>query len=60
MTTHHHDTMQRSQRRPGSGAATEPPQEVVDRLAGLLPEDVLQDALAGLAAGGDHRARAGC
>jgi hypothetical protein len=25
-----------------------PPQEVVDRLAGLLPEDALEDALKGL------------
>jgi putative transposase len=34
---------------PVAEAAIEPPEEVVDRLAGLLPADRLQDALKGLA-----------
>src|SRR5215210_1662877 len=41
----------RSERRPGPGAdreGQEPPQEVVDRLAELLPEGVLDDAVRGL------------
>ena len=45
-------TMQ-SKRRPGAGAEPPDPQlprEVADRLAGLLPEDVLEDALKGLSA----------
>lgn len=31
-----------------SASAQSPPQELVDRLAGLLPEEALQDALKGL------------
>src|SRR6188472_4435320 len=41
----------RNRRRPGSGAGPEgqqPPQEVIDRLAGLLPEGALEDAVKGL------------
>lgn len=41
----------KSKRRPEPGVGLEgpePPQEVVDRLAGLLPEGVLEDALKGL------------
>jgi putative transposase len=39
----------KSTRRRGGDLPKGPPEEVVDRLAGLLPEEVLQDALAGLA-----------
>jgi len=42
----------KSKRRPESGADPEgrqgPPQEVIDRLAGLLPEGALEDAVKGL------------
>ena len=41
----------KSKRRPDSGAEAEghePPPEVVDRLAGLLPEGALDDAVRGL------------
>jgi len=41
----------KAKRRPSSGADLEshgPPQEVADRLAGLLPEDALEDAVRGL------------
>ena len=41
----------------GPGRPESTGEEVVDRLAGLLPEDALQDAPGGAAAGGDHRAR---
>jgi len=38
-----------SKRRPGEGADPgQPPEAVVDRLAGLLPEEALQDAVKGL------------
>lgn len=43
----------KSKRRPEPGAdpeGVEPPQEVVDRLAGLLPEGALEDAVKGLKA----------
>jgi hypothetical protein len=33
---------------PSPGAASGPPEEVIDRLAGLLPADALEDALEGL------------
>src|SRR5271156_606916 len=36
-------------RPPGSEAPDGPPEELVDRLAGLLPAEALQDALEGLA-----------
>jgi putative transposase len=42
-------SMKSTQRRGGAGRPPGPPGEVVDRLAGLLPEEALQDALAGLA-----------
>jgi transposase-like protein len=41
----------KSTRRAGAGSAAGPPEEVVDRLAGLLPPDVLEDALEGLGPG---------
>src|SRR4051812_13155326 len=40
----------KSARRRGGDLPKGPPEEVVDRLAGLLPEEALHDALAGLAA----------
>src|SRR4051812_8861412 len=40
----------KSTRRRGGDLPKGPPEEVVDRLAGLLPEEALHDALAGLAA----------
>src|SRR3954468_9558769 len=39
----------KSTRRRGGDRPAGPPEEVVDRLAGLLPEEALHDALAGLA-----------
>src|SRR5215213_8755730 len=39
----------KSTRRRSGDLPTGPPEEVVDRLAGLLPEEALQDALVGLA-----------
>ncbi len=41
-----------SKRRPGTGVepSEQPPQEVVDRLAGLLPDDALDEAVQGLRA----------
>ena len=49
----------KSKRRPSGRRAQEPPQEVVDRLAELLPEGALDEAVRGLTPE-ELTARAGC
>jgi hypothetical protein len=49
-----------SERRRGTGAEQpdqQVPEAVADRLAGLLPEEALRDALEGVEGEEDHRAR---